>query len=208
MTVAEHGLVLLVLKCPTCSTRLQAVPREVVHYCAACRGASELHGRETRPRPIFHAAGEGELVLPFWVVPFVLQAPGVRIRTRGDLARFSGAVEPGGEGRGEGPSLLFVPAFDLQAPRLIRLGRQMTLRMPLLRAASRAPERIASVVVAEKDVAPMAEVVVVAAMPEERRMSFSFLKEFVLTLGTPRLCTIPFQARNGKSYNSELNLEF
>jgi hypothetical protein len=206
--VAEHDLLILALKCPGCSARLQATPREVVHYCPTCRSASELWGRETRLRPILHAAGNGDLFLPFWVAPFSFQAAGVTVRTRGDLARFSGTIVGAGEVRADSPSLLFLPAFSLQAPQVVRVGRQMTLRMPLLRGASQAPERIGEVVVAESDVGRMAEAVVVSAMPEERRKSFSFLEEFCLTIGIPRLCTIPFQSRNRKCYSSELNLEF
>lgn len=205
--MADQGLLILTLKCPGCSAPLQATPREVVHYCSLCRSASELCGRETRLRPILHAAGAGDLFLPFWVAPFSFQAAGVTVRTRGDFARFSGNMERG-EGTMDSPALLFLPAFRLQAPQLIRVGRQMTLRMPLLRRAPQAPERIGEIVVSESDVEPLAEAVVVSALPAERRKSFSFLKEFRLTIGTPRLCTIPFQSRNRKRYSSELNLEF
>jgi hypothetical protein len=128
--------------------------------------------------------------------------------SRGDFARFTGAIERGGEGRSDSPSLLFLPAFSLQAPQLIRVGRQMTLRMPLLRSAPQAPERIGAVVVAESDVERMAEAVIVSALPEERRKSFTFLQDFRVAIGAPRLCAIPFQSRNRKSYSSDLNLEF
>lgn len=206
--MADHDLLILPLKCPACCAPLQAAPQEVVYYCRLCRSAAELRGRETRPRPILHAAGSGDLFLPFWVAPFAIQAAGVTIRTRGDFARFSGNIDRGGEGKTDSPCLLFLPAFALQAPQLIRLGRQMTLRMPLLERSRQAPERIGEVVLAECDLERMAEAVVVSALPEERRKSFSFLKELSVTVGAPRLCTIPFLVRNRKYYSSALNLEF
>jgi hypothetical protein len=156
---------------------------------------------------MLHAGGNGDLILPFWVAPFSFQAAGVTVGTRGDFARFSGNIQREGE-EADSPALLFLPAFSLQAPQVIRVGRQMTLRMPLLRGASQAPERIGEIVMAACDVEPLAEAVVVSALPEERRKSFSFMKEFRVTIGTPRLCTIPFLSRNRKCYSSELNLEF
>lgn len=205
--MADHDLMILPLTCPGCSAPLQATPREVVYYCRLCRCAAELCGRETRVRPMLHAGGNGDLILPFWVAPFSFQAAGVTVGTRGDFARFSGNIQREGE-EADSPALLFLPAFSLQAPQVIRVGRQMTLRMPLLRGASQAPERIGEIVMAACDVEPLAEAVVVSALPEERRKSFSFMKEFRVTIGTPRLCTIPFLLRNRKCYSSELNLEF
>lgn len=208
--MGEYGLNIMPLICPVCSSRLQVGAQEVVFYCRNCRNASELSGNAIVKREILHAAGTGDIFLPFWTVPFRFAASGISVATRNDFSVFTGNIDrENGSENSMRPPVLYLPAFQMLAPQVIRLGRQMTLRMPVLQAAGNAPKSIEQIIISEGDVDKMAEAVIISATPEQRRKDYGFLASSAVRTGPGRLITIPFaKGHGGRYYSRELNLEF
>lgn len=195
------------LVCPECGRSLPAGEDDALFYCARCAVAWELEGAGLARREVCHLAGEGEVLLPFWILPFQVTTREGAVGTVEQYRGLSGAIGNGGSAQG-GPPLLYVPAYPFQSPlHLIRTGRLLTLRQPVMMLSRSRPSRIQPVFFREDDARKTGETILLATVTEERRRALGFLESFSCRFGKGRLCTIPFSANGSKFYHAGMNLE-
>jgi len=196
------------LLCPDCGRSLPAGEDDALFYCADCAVAWELEGTGLARREVYHLAGEGTLILPFWILPFRVTTREGTVGTVEDYRGLSGAVGNGNGPARSGLPLLYVPAYPFQSPlHLIRAGRLLTLRQPVMTIAGSRPSRIHSVVFREEDARKTGAAILLATVTEDRKRALRFLESFSCTFGKGRLCTIPFAENGSKFYHAAMNLE-
>ncbi|RNC73188.1 MAG: hypothetical protein ED859_00325 [Desulfuromonadales bacterium] len=213
----RHDLRVIPLRCPDCGDGLVAGGDDVIFPCRRCGTFRELDGEELIWREITHAAGpdldgphETMRVmtrLPFWVFPFRAATPAGEVATLRDYLLLAGSVMKLTPGREEKPPLLFVPAFAAKTAFVLRAGRLLTLRAPAFSRSSGTPGRLVPIVFREADARALAEAVVLATVAAERRVNQRFLDAFAVRCGAGRLLSIPFDGREGRLYQPDLDLE-
>lgn len=213
----RHDLRIIPLRCPVCGAGLQAGGEDVIFSCNACGTWRELVGEELVLRDIVHIAGPDldapvaerrEMVrLPFWVFPFRAATVGGDVATLRDYLALAGSVTQLPPGRKEKPPIVFVPAFAAKSSALLRAGRLLTLRSPAFNRSAGVPACISSIVFRESDARALAEAVVLATVATERRVNQRFLESFSVRCGGGRLLSIPFDERDGRLHQPDLDLE-
>lgn len=213
----RHDLRVIPLRCPTCGNSLTAGGDDVIFPCRPCGTYRELVGEELVPREMVHAAGPDldappaarrEMVrLPFWVFPFRAATVGGEVATLRDYLALAGSVAQLLPGRGGKAPLVFIPAFAAKSVSLLRAGRLLTLRAPAFGRSAGIPARMAPIVFREADARTLAEAVVLATVATERRVNQRFLESFAVRCGAGRLLSIPFDGREGRLHQPDLDLE-
>ncbi len=213
----RHDLRVIPLRCPTCGTGLTAGGEDVIFPCRLCGTYRELVGEDLVLREIVHAAGPDLDVppaarremerLPFWVFPFRATTVGGEVATLREYLALAGSITQLSPSRGEKPPLVFVPAFAAKSVSLLRAGRLLTLRSPALGRSAGVPARMAPIVFREVDARALAEAVVLATVATERRVNQRFLESFAVRCGAGRLLSIPFDDREGRLHQPDLDLE-
>ena len=205
------------LRCPDCGATLEAGGEDVIYPCKPCGTYRELAGEELVLREIVHVAGPDVdsppaarremLRLPFWVFPFRATTIGGEVATLREYLALAGSVTQFSPGRQEKPPLVFVPAFAAKSSSLMRAGRLLTLRSPAFGRSAGVPARVAPIVFREADARALTEAVVLATVATERRVNQRFLESFAVRCGRGRLLSIPFDDREGRLHQPDLDLE-
>jgi len=213
----RHDLRVIALRCPACGASLAAGGEDVIFPCRRCGTWRELVEEELVLREMVHAAGPDldappaarrEMArLPFWVFPFRAATAGGEVATLGEYLALAGSVSQRPSARQEKPPLVFVPAFAAKSSALLRAGRLLTLRSPAFGRSAGIPAGVSPIVFREADARALAEAVVLATVATERRVNQRFLDAFAVRCGAGRLLTIPFDQRDGRLHQPELDLE-
>lgn len=212
----RHDLRVIPLRCPACGATLEAGGEDVIFPCKPCGTYRELVGEDLVLREIVHVSGPDldappavrEMVrLPFWVFPFRAATVGGEVATLREYLALVGSVTRLSPGRQEKPPLVFVPAFAAKPASLLRAGRLLTLRSPAFGRSAGVPARMAPIVFREADARAMTEAVVLATVATERRVNQRFLESFAVRCGAGRLLSIPFDQRDERLYQPDLDLE-
>uniref|UniRef100_A0A831XCZ7 Uncharacterized protein n=1 Tax=Geobacter metallireducens TaxID=28232 RepID=A0A831XCZ7_GEOME len=213
----RHDLRVIPLRCPACGGSLDAGGEDVIFPCTRCGTWHELAGEELVLREMVHAAGPDldappaarrEMVrLPFWVFPFRAATAGGEVATLREYLALAGSVTQFPLGRQEKLPLVFVPAFAARSAALLRAGRLLTLRSPAFGRSAGIPARVAPIVFREADARALAEAVVLATVATERRVNQRFLDAFAVRCGAGRLLSIPFDRRDERLHQPDLDLE-
>lgn len=213
----RHDLRVVALRCPECGGALAAAGEDVIFPCTRCGTWRELVGEELVLRELVHVAGPDldappaarrEMVrLPFWVFPFRAATAGGEVATLREYLALVGSVTQLPPGRRGKPPLVFVPAFAAKCSALLRAGRLLTLRSPAFGRSAGTPARVAPIVFREADARALAEAVVLATVATERRVNQRFLNAFAVRCGAGRLLSIPFDGREGRLHQPDLDLE-
>ncbi len=213
----RHDLRVIPLRCPACGAALAAGGDDVIFPCKPCGTYRELMGEDLVLREIVHVAGPDldappttrreMLRLPFWVFPFRATTIGGEVATLREYLALAGSVTQLSPGRQEKPPLVFVPAFAAKSTPLLRAGRLLTLRSPAFGRSTGVPARVAPIVFRETDAKAVAEAMVLATVATERRVNQRFLESFAVRCGAGRLLSIPFDPRDERLYQPDLDLE-
>lgn len=196
------------LLCPECGNSLPAGEDDVIFFCATCNLAFEIEAGRLAQREIQHLAGQGDVCLPFWILPFQVVTGEGDVRTVREFRLLAGVVATGPGGERTGVPLLFVPACSFATtPLQVRAGRLLTLQQPVLSVGRSKPSRVAPIVFREADARTMGESILLATVTVERKKSRLFLEGFSCRFGKGRLVTIPFADRGGRLYHAGMNLE-
>jgi hypothetical protein len=196
------------LLCPECGHPLPAGEDDVIFVCASCAASWELVDGSLARRELYHLAGRGDVRLPFWVLPFHVETCEGTVKTMARFRALTGSLPVGNGGVDSVSPNLFVPACPFSSPtHLVRAGRLLSLRQPAVTPVPCRPDRIAPIVFREEDARNMGEVILLAAVTEARKKSFSFLESFSFRPGAGMLCTIPFEEKGLKLYSAGMNLE-
>lgn len=213
----RHDLRVIPLRCPVCGGALAAGGEDVIFPCMRCGTWRELVGEELVLREMVHVAGPDldappaarreMLRLPFWAFPFRATTAGGELATLREYLALAGSVTQLPPGRQEKPPLVFVPAFAVKSAPLLRAARLLTLRSPAFGRSAGVPGRMAPIVFREGDARALAEAVVLATVATERRVNQRFLDAFSVRCGAGRLLSIPFDDREGRLHQPDLDLE-
>jgi hypothetical protein len=204
----EQDLWVIPLVCPGCGTRLPAESGSVIFSCAACGVLWEPEGEALARRECHVLSGEGSIHFPFWLFPFQVIAKEATARTLAEYRVMTGNVNPLEGERQDTPPVVFVPACTAMAPHLmVRAGRLLTIRSPVLARTKTFPERIMAIGSRERDASFMAQTIVLATIGEERRRSLSFLQACTVKVGHGKLCVIPFEERGERLLHAAWFLE-
>lgn len=213
----RHDLRVIPLRCPACGAPLAAGGEDVIFPCTRCGTWRELVGDELVLREMVHAAGPDldappasrrvMARLPFWAFPFRAATVGGEVATLREYLALAGSVSQLSPGRQEKPPLVFVPAFAAKSSALLRAGRLLTLRSPAFGRSAGTPASVASIVFREADARALAEAVVLATVATERRVNQRFLDAFAVRCGAGRLLSIPFDQRDERLHQPDLDLE-
>lgn len=213
----RHDLRVIPLRCPACGSPLSAGGDDVIFPCRSCGTWRELVGEDLVLREMLHTAGPDldappasrreMLRLPFWVFPFRASTAGGEVATLREYLSLAGSVTQLSPGREEKPPLVFVPAFAAKSVSLLRAGRLLTLRSPSFGRSAAVPSRVVPIVFRESDALALAEAVVLATVATERRVNPRFLESFSVRCGGGRLLSIPFDERDGRLHQPDLDLE-
>ena len=204
--MADGVVTVVPLICGRCSQRMTAGREQVVYQCRACGSVWNLRRGHLLERSIRHLAGSGQLRLPFWSVAFMIEC---QSGTVSDLAAFMplcGSLKQPEERAAQQPEL-YIPAFELHPHQAVKLARNILVRFPRFSDSGKKDQPFEAVVLSECDLAPLAELTVLAALVEERRRNPNFLASFSLRLAEPCLVTIPFEREGNRLFQRELNLE-
>jgi hypothetical protein len=205
-SVADAGFRAVPLICERCASRMAAGKEQVAYQCSGCGSVWELAGGRLAPRDVTNFSGSGEVRLPFWYASFTINCLEGCVNDIAGFMKMCGSVKTAAASTG--PPSVFVPAFHLPPQQSIRLGRNMTVRFPSLLPLSAAQEQlIEPVTVSEADAQILAELVLLAALVEERRNNPSFLASFGVELSALRLVSIPFSREGNRLIQPEMNLE-
>jgi hypothetical protein len=206
--VSSLDIRVIPLLCPECGHPLPAGEDDVIFVCASCAAPWELECGSLVRREMHHLGGEGDVRLPFWVLPFHVTTREGSVATLAAYRNLTGSLPVGNGGVDAVSPNLFVPACPFSSPaHLVRSGRLLTLRQPPVTPVPCRPERIAPIVFREEDARNMGEVILLATVTEARKKSFAFLESFSFRPLTGILCTIPFQEKGLKLYHAGMNLE-
>lgn len=213
----RHDLRVIPLRCPDCGGGLTAAGEDVIFSCQGCGTFRELEGETLVLRQVVHAAGPDldappgarrtMARLPFWVFPFRAVNAGSEAATLRDYLSLTGAIMTPDPARAEKPPFVFVPAFAARPASILRAGRLLTLRAPAFGRSAGSPAAVAPIVFREADALTLAEPIVLATVAGERRGNQRFLEAFLVRCGTGRLITIPFDLRDGRLFQPDLDLE-
>lgn len=196
------------LLCPACGSRLPSEEEDVIFVCLSCNASWELVDGSLTMRELRHAEGSGDLLIPFWILPFRVTTREGVVASRGGFRNLTGSLPSGGGDGEDSPPLLFVPACAfLSPPQLVRAGRLITLRQPPLSFIERRDVRVAPIVFREDDARNMGEIILLSTVTEARKKSYTFLESFSFHPGKAILCTIPFTRQGAKLFHSAMNLE-
>lgn len=196
------------LLCPECGSLLPAGADDVLYVCARCGACLELADESLARRRLYHAHGDGDVLFPFWVLPFQAATREGRVATRAAFRNLCGSLPSVNGNAEEDPPDLYIPASPFSSPQhLVRAGRLVTLRQPELTLVPRQAGRIAPIVFREEDARTMGEAILLAVVTEARKKSLPFLETFSFHPGTGMLVTIPFQEKGVKLYHAGMNLE-
>jgi hypothetical protein len=196
------------LLCPDCGRSLPAGEHDVIFHCAACDLALEIEEGRLARRELLHFAGQGDVRLPFWLLPFRVDTVEGSVRSVREYRLLAGTMDTGGNAERSGPPLLFVPACSFATtPLHVRAGRLLTLKQPVFAVDRSKPVRIEPIVFREADALTMGESILLATVTVERKKNRLFLEGFSCSFGRGRLATIPFADRGGKLYHAGMNLE-
>ncbi|BEH10919.1 MULTISPECIES: hypothetical protein [Geobacter] len=213
----RHDLRVIPLRCPDCGGGLTAAGEDVIFPCRRCGTFRELEGETLALRQVLHAAGPDldaspgarrtMARLPFWVFPFRVASSGGEATTLRNYLSLTGTIMAPDPARAEKPPLVFVPAFAAKPAPILRAGRLLTLRAPAFGRSAGSPAAVAPIVFREADALTLAEPVVLATVAGERRVNQRFLETFSVRCGTGKLLTIPFDLREGRLFQPDLDLE-
>jgi hypothetical protein len=196
------------LLCPECGHPLPAGEEDVIFTCATCVASWELTGGSLVRCELHHLGGEGDVRLPFWVLPFQVATREGVVETVAAYRNLTGSLPAGNSGADAGRPNLFVPACPFSSTAsLVRSGRLLTLRQPAVIPVPCLPGRIAPIVFREEDARIVGEVILLATVTEARKNMFSFLESFSFRPGKGMLCTVPFHENGLKFYHAGMNLE-
>ena len=204
--MADLAIKAVPLICGKCSLRMTAHREQVIYQCNGCGAVWELAQGLIAPRKVVHLSGNGNIGLPFWNAAFrITSQQGVIADTAGFMT-LCGSVKPPDERATLSPEL-YVPAFALPPQQAIRLGRNMTVRFPRFSESVNGDRSFEPVMLGEKDVPQLAELIALAALVEGRRNNQDFLASFGVELSGLRLVAIPFSREGNRLYQAEMNLE-
>lgn len=204
----QKRLSVVPLVCASCSTPFPAGESDCIYYCSRCGKAWELSATGFSEIRILHMPGNDPGRFPFWIFPFAVTTPTATCSNLGDYLSLTGNISrPDGE-RLAKPPALFVPAFTSRNPQLmLRAGRLLTLRAPALATVGMNPETIVPITMNEADARILGESIVLSTLTEERKLNLPLLQGFRVKTGPGHLFTIPFSEREGRLFQSSLNLE-
>ncbi len=204
----EPDLRVIPLICPDCGARLPAEEGSVIFPCGECALLWEPREEALVRRELRLLAGEGSVHVSFWLFPFRVTTAGGEVTTLGEYRRLTGnsnRLEPERQGM---PPLLFIPAVAGMPPHLLlRAGRLLTLRSPVLMSRRGFPSRLMAIGRGERDAALMAQTILLATLGPERLRNLSFLRSVKVTVGEGGLCAIPFLERGERLLHGEWSLE-
>lgn len=196
------------LVCASCSTPFPAGEGDCIYYCNRCGTAWELRETGFSEIGIRHMPGNDPDRFPFWIFPFAVTTPASTCSTLGDYLSLTGNISRPDAERLAKPPALFVPAFSSRNPQLmLRAGRLLTLRAPPLATVGKNPDKIVPITMNEEDARTLGESIALSTLAEERKLNLPLLQGFKIRTGTGHLFTIPFSEREGRLYQSSLNLE-
>jgi hypothetical protein len=196
------------LVCAACSNTFVAGEHDRIFYCSLCGTAWDLCGTEFSEIRIRHLAGDDPVRYPFWVFPFAMTTPAANCSTLGEYLAWTGNISTIPPERLSKPPALFVPAFSSSNPQLMsRAGRLLTLRAPVLSTIDCQPEKIVPITMNIDDARLLGESIVLSTLTEERRVNLALLQGFSMKTGPGHLFTIPFSEREGRLFQSSMNLE-
>lgn len=204
--MADECVTIVPLICGRCSQRMTALREQVVYQCRACGSVWELRRGQLSVLGMTHLSGSGRLRLPFWRVSFMIECQSGTVGTLATFMPLCGSVKAPGERAALSPEL-YIPAFDVPPPQAIRLARNILVRFPVFSESAPSGQLFEAVTLADADLMPLAELIVLAALVEERRTNPNFLTSFALRFSDPRLVTIPFERQANRLFQKELNLE-
>jgi hypothetical protein len=157
-------------------------------------------------REVAHFSGDGDVHLPFWYASFNINCLEGCVDDSAGFMKLCGSVK--NLTAVTEPPFVFIPAFTLPAQQAIRLGRNMTVRFPVLNLAHEQELPLEPVTLSEVDAPVMAELILMATMVEERRNNPAFLASFGVVLSGLRLVSLPFVRKEGnRLIQTEMNLE-
>jgi len=184
---------------------MTAGKEQVAYQCSGCGSLWELAGGRLAPREVVHFSGSGDVLLPFWYASFRIDSLEGCADDTASFMKMCGSVKTAAAFT-ELP-FVFIPAFLLPPQQAIRLGRNMTVRFPVLHLSDVLDQPFEPVTVAEADAPALAELILLSTLVEERRSNRSFLASFGVGLSALRLVSIPFMREGNRLLQPEMNLE-
>lgn len=178
----DRSVQLIPLVCVKCQTRVPAQPDEVAWVCSQCgQGLLLDTSQGLVPLEVNYAQGIAPNTpgKPFWV-------------TEGRVVFANRRAYSGNEDRDahtfwEQPRRFYVPAFNSPLENLLELGMKLLMQSPALQSGPAA--RFEPVTLAQEDVKPLAEFIVMAL--EAGRKDKLKEIQFSLELSSPVLWILP-----------------
>lgn len=198
----------LTLVCPECAGDLPAVDSAVGLICPSCRRGWQIHGQSYRPLrfQVLRTADPGPdgRYLPFWQLDLALA--GVPLVSRAEMRRNLIPYQPVPASWEDDPLRLFVPAFKLNPPVLVRLAGNISLAPfdePEATEGFNLREQAESLRLPLTEAAQAVKIVLFSLFRRNRNLAPLAVKAR-LRITAARLVFLPFRAR-GRDYIEPLS---
>ncbi len=191
--------------CPDCGTGLAGDRKSTTLFCNGCYSAWEA-GADGLSRVGFGImpGGKDPAYLPFWRIKASVE--GLDLKSFGDLARAANLPRLMKVEWDEQALYFWQPAFKVNPPLFLRLGRELTMKQPQIELQKRLKIRKAYPVTLSAVEAAESIKISLAGIVSMKKFVFPILKDVEITMTEALLVYIPFEQKMTELVQQDLGM--
>jgi hypothetical protein len=191
--------------CPECGADLAGDRKSTTLFCNGCYSAWEA-GPKGLSRVEFGImpGGKDPAYLPFWRIKATVE--GMELKSFGDLARAANLPRVMKAEWDEQPLYFWQPAFKVNPPLFLRLGRDVTMKQPQKELETRLQVRKAYPVTLSAAEAAESIKISLAGMVSMKKSVFPMLKDIEIKMTEALLVYIPFEQKLTELVQQDLGI--